>query len=91
MVNQSWITKVSGIDAKASEVHVVNRLTGRVVIPTGIWIEVRAVQLVNTVLLAIVKSPVGSIIDVKAVHPANELASIVVTPVADILIDRRRV
>jgi hypothetical protein len=91
MVNQSWITKVSGIDTKASAVHVVKRPAGRSVIPTGIWIEVRAAQPVNTVLSAIVKSPVGSKMDVREVLLLNVLIFNIVTCVADKLIDNKEV
>jgi hypothetical protein len=91
MINQSWITKVLGINANASAVHVVKRPAGRVVIPTGICIEVRDVQLVNTVSSTIFVSPVGSKMDVREVLLLNVLVFNIVTCVADKLIDSKEV
>ncbi len=82
---------MSGIDTKASAVHVVKRPVGSSVIPVGIWIEVRAEQSVNTVLSAIVKSPVGSKMDVREVLLLNVLVFNIVTCVADKLIDSKEV
>jgi hypothetical protein len=42
--------------------------------PTGICIDVRAVQPFNTVLSTILKSPVGRVIDDRDVQPLNVLA-----------------
>ena len=59
--------------------------------PTGISIEVRAVQPANTVSSAIVKSPVGSKMDVREVLPSNVLAFNTVTCVADKSADNKEV
>ena len=60
-------------------VQVLKRPMGRLVIPEGIISEVNVEQLVKTVLSEIVKSPVGSKIDVREVLPLNVLSFNTVT------------
>jgi hypothetical protein len=72
-------------------VHVSKRLAGRVVIPSGIDSEVKAVQFVKTVSSTMLVSPVGSKMDVREVFSANVAAFNTITCVADKLIDVRAV
>jgi len=62
-----------------------------VLIPSGIVREVNAVQLLKTVLSKILRSPVGSRMDVREVFPLNVLGFNTVTCVADKSIDVKEV
>jgi hypothetical protein len=84
------VTCVADKSADTKEVQPLNADAPMIVTPEGMIKEVRVIQPWKSEL-PIDKSPEGRLVDVKDVQSRNELASIVVTPVADISIVSRSV